>query len=99
MSRAIGKAENVVAILNGVDTEFFNPGIDVKGVANRYGLEGRAPVMFVRRLAKTKDVGCLIRAANIVEKQFGHGDALFVLTGSRAFDGVDRATGVGTLTI
>ena len=89
----IGKvsADNIVIIPNGVDTSFFSPNIEAKGMASKeYGLEGKLTVLFVGRLAKIKGVEHLIRAADAIVNKFGHKDTMFVLTGSHTFTGVDE---------
>jgi len=85
------KADNIVVVPNGVDTDFFSPRLDAKETAReRYGLEGRLTVLFVGRLAKIKGVEHLVKAADAIVNRFGHKDTLFVLVGSHTYAGVDE---------
>jgi len=93
ISRGRIKAENVVVIHNGVDTDFFNPNIEVKGTVKKYGLEGKLTVLFVGRLAKIKGVEHLIKAADIIVNENGNKDTLFVLVGSTSFHATEKSIG------
>ena len=84
------KAASIVVVPNGVDTDFFNPNIEVKEAVKRYGLEGKSTVLFVGRLAKIKGVEHLLRAAEIVINRFGYRDTLFVLVGPPTFDATEK---------
>lgn len=84
------KAASIVVVPNGVDTDFFNPNIEVKEAVKRYGLEGKITVLFVGRLAKIKGVEHLLRAAEIVINGFGYRDTLFVLVGAPTFDATEK---------
>jgi glycosyltransferase involved in cell wall biosynthesis len=75
---------------NGVDTDFFNPSIKVKEVVDKYGLEGKAVVLYVGRLAKIKGVEYLLKAADIILNGFKYEDTLFMLVGSDTYAGVDK---------
>jgi len=84
------KAENIAVVPNGVDTDFFNPSIDVEETVKRYGLEGKLTVLFVGRLAKIKGVEYLVKAADIIVNDFGCKDTLFLLVGPHTFDAVEK---------
>jgi len=85
------KADNIVVVPNGVDTDFFCPDIEAKEtVRKRFGLEGRLTVLFVGRLAKIKGVEHLVKAADVITNRFGYKDTLFVLVGSQTYAGVDE---------
>jgi len=85
------KAENIVVVHNGVDTDFFNPDIEIEGTVKRYRLEGKLTVLFVGRLAKIKGLEYLIKAADITVNEFRYRDTLFVLVGSPTFLAVDES--------
>jgi glycosyltransferase involved in cell wall biosynthesis len=84
------KSDNIVILPNGVDTDFFNPSIKVKEVVDKYGLEGKAVVLYVGRLAKIKGVEYLLKAADIILNGFRYEDTLFMLVGSDTYAGVDK---------
>ena len=85
------KADNIVVVPNGVDTDFFSPDIQAKEtVKKRYGLGGKLTVLFVGRLAKIKGVEHLLRAAEIVINGFSYRDTLFVLVGPPTFDATEK---------
>ena len=91
VSRGKVKADRVVVVPNGVDAEFFRPGIDTTSAARMYGLEGKTIVLFVGRLARIKGVDHLMGAANIIVNEFGYSNVLFMFVGPHAFDAVDRS--------
>ena len=84
------KADNIVVVPNGVDTDFFNPNIETAEAVKRYGLEGKLTVLFVGRLAKIKGVEHLVKAADAIVNRFGNKHTLFVLVGSHTYAGVDE---------
>ena len=90
MSLGKVKAENIAVVPNGVDTEFFDPSINVEEAVKRYRLEGRSTVLFVGRLAKIKGVEYLVQGADIVVNDFGCKDTLFLLVGPLAFDAMEK---------
>ena len=92
------KADNIVVVPNGVDTDFFNPHIEMEETAReRYGLEGKLTVLFVGRLVKIKGVDHLLKAADAIVNRFGHKHTLFVLVGSDADTGVDEPVNMGEM--
>ncbi len=84
------KAENVAVVPNGIDTDFFNPSIDVEETAERYGIEGKMTVLFVGRLAEIKGVEYLVKAADIIVNDLDRKDTLFLLVGPLKFDAVEK---------
>jgi glycosyltransferase involved in cell wall biosynthesis len=97
MSRGKVRADSIVVVPNGVDAEFFSPGVDFGETARQYGLEGKTTVLFVGRLARIKGVDHLMEVAHIIVNEFGHADVRFVLVGSPAFDAVDKSVGVAEI--
>ena len=91
INRGKVKAENIVVVNNGVDTDFFNPNIEVEGTIKMYGLKEKLTVLFVGRLAKIKGVEYLLKAADIVVNEFHFEDTMFVLVGSPEFHAVDKS--------
>jgi len=92
------KAENIAVVPNGVDTDFFNPYIEMEEIAReRYGLEGKLTVLFVGRLVKIKGVDHLLKAADAIVNRFGHKHTLFMLVGSEADTGVDEPVNMGEM--
>lgn len=85
------KADDIIVLPNGVDTDFFNPDVEIGGnIRERYDLDGKLIVLFVGRLAWIKGVEQLISAADIVVNEFGHKDTLFLLVGPHSYAGVDK---------
>jgi len=64
----------MVIIPNGVDTEFFRPGLKDKQILDRYGLEEQSYILFVGRVSPEKGMHILLRAfkqiVNDVPKNF-----------------------------
>jgi len=89
---SIGKvsAENVVVVHSGVDTEFFNPAIDVEQTKRKYELGDKLTVLFVGQLAKIKGIEHLVRAANIIVNESGYKDTLFLLVGPPTFGTLEK---------
>ena len=52
----------IFVVPNGVDTEFFKPGISADDVIKRYGLEGKRVILFVGRVTHMKGVHLLLKA-------------------------------------
>ena len=75
------KAEDVVFITTGTDTNKFNPNLDVGDVRQRYGLDERVTILFVGRINPDKGVEYLVKAANIVTNEFSYKKAQFLLVG------------------
>jgi starch synthase len=84
------KPENVVVIPNGVDTQFFNPIMDIEAVKKKYDLDGKLLVLFVGQLTKIKGVEHLIKAANAIVNEFGHKNVVFVLAGPVTFGTLEK---------
>jgi glycosyltransferase involved in cell wall biosynthesis len=84
------KPENVVVTPNGVDTQFFNPTINVEAIRTKYDLEGKLTVLFVGQLTKIKGVEHLIKAANIIINEFGRINVVFMLVGPLTFGTLEK---------
>lgn len=66
-------------IPNGVDVEFFKPGIPVDDVIDRYGLQGKRVILFVGRVTHWKGVHLLLKAfSRLIED---HKDLKLVIVG------------------
>jgi glycosyltransferase involved in cell wall biosynthesis len=90
VSRGKVKAENVVVVHNGVDTDFFKANINARQAAEKYGLEGKHVVLFVGRLARIKGIEHLLKAADTVVNRFGYRNMLFMLVGPHSFDATEK---------
>jgi len=62
--------EKIVTVPNGVDTEFFRPGIPTEDVVKRYRLEGRRVILFVGRVTYGKGVHILLKAFSALVKKY-----------------------------
>lgn len=64
----------MIIVPNGVDTEFFRPGLKDEQILDRYGLEEQSYILFVGRVSPEKGVHILLRAfkqiVNDVPKNF-----------------------------
>jgi glycosyltransferase involved in cell wall biosynthesis len=64
----------MVIIPNGVDTEFFRPGLKNEQILSKYGLEEQCYILFVGRVSPEKGIHILLRAfkqiVNDVPKDF-----------------------------
>jgi len=89
---SVGKVspDNIAVVPNGVDTEFFNPVLDVEETRRKYGLEEKFTVLFVGQLTKIKGIEHLIKAADIIINEFGYKDTLFVLVGPLTFGTLEK---------
>jgi glycosyltransferase involved in cell wall biosynthesis len=64
----------MVIVPNGVDTEFFRPGLKNEQILSEYGLEEQSYILFVGRVSPEKGVHILLRAfkqiVNYIPKDF-----------------------------
>jgi glycosyltransferase involved in cell wall biosynthesis len=64
----------MVIVPNGVDTEFFRPGLKNEQILSKYGLEEQSYILFVGRVSPEKGVHILLQAfkqiANDIPKDF-----------------------------
>jgi glycosyltransferase involved in cell wall biosynthesis len=97
VSRGKVKAENVVVVHNGVDTDFFKPNIDTSQAAKKYELEGKHVILFVGRLAKIKGVEYLLKAADVVVNKLDCRNTLFMLVGPPSFDATEEPMSMGKI--
>ena len=79
MQKALtGKAKvdprKMVIVPNGVDTEFFRPGLKNEQILSKYGLEEQSYILFVGRVSPEKGIHILLRAfkqiVNDIPKDF-----------------------------
>ena len=89
---AMGKVapEKLVVIPPGVETSEFKPGINTRVAREKYGLEGRAVILFVGRIIPYKGVEYVVKAADLVVNDFGFRDALFLIVGPLAEHELDK---------
>lgn len=71
----------ISVVPEGADVQLFHPGINADDIKAKYGLKGRAVVLFVGRLSKTKGIEYLVKAANILVNDWGYRDVIFLLVG------------------
>jgi glycosyltransferase involved in cell wall biosynthesis len=64
----------MVIVPNGVDTEFFRPGLKSEQILSKYGLEEQSYILFVGRVSPEKGIHILLRAfkqiVNDIPKDF-----------------------------
>jgi len=65
----INEAKTIV-VPNGVDTEFYRPGITADDILRKFGLESRRVVLFVGRVTYGKGIHILLKAFSILVKQY-----------------------------
>jgi glycosyltransferase involved in cell wall biosynthesis len=67
-------SRKMVIVPNGVDTEFFRPGLKNEQILSEYGLEEQSYILFVGRVSPEKSVHILLRAfkqiVNYIPKDF-----------------------------
>jgi len=68
----------MVVVPNGVDVEFFKPGLPGGDVVVKYGLEGKRVVLFVGRVTYVKGVHLLLKAFRTIAREY---DAKLVIVG------------------
>ncbi|MEL9989896.1 MAG: glycosyltransferase family 4 protein [Thermoproteus sp.] len=86
MKRALVKKagislEKVVTIPNGVDVEFYRPGIECSEVAQKLSLQGKYVVLFVGRISSEKGVHILLKALKILKDRYGLRDVKTLIVG------------------
>lgn len=81
ITKAKVKSNGVIVLPMGTNTDRFNPAIDIGDIRQRYGLEGKAIILFVGRIREDKGIEYLVKAANIVVNEFGCDNVLFMLVG------------------
>ena len=73
--------DKIFVVPNGVDVEFFKPGLRCDEVNAKYGLEGRRVVLFVGRVTHGKGVHILLEAIRILKDKHGLKDVKVVIVG------------------
>ncbi|MEM1510271.1 MAG: glycosyltransferase family 4 protein [Thermofilaceae archaeon] len=73
--------DKIFVVPNGVDVEFFKPGLRCDEVNAKYGLEGRRVVLFVGRVTHGKGVHILLEAVKILKDKYGLKDVKIVIVG------------------
>ena len=72
--KAMVDSRKMVIVPNGVDTEFFRPGLKNEQILSEYGLEEQSYILFVGRVSPEKGVHILLRAfkqiVNYIPKDF-----------------------------
>lgn len=89
ITKARVPSSKIVTITNGVDTEFFKPGLDATAVLRSLNLEDSRIILYVGRLISAKGADVLIRAIPYVLAESRDARRLrFVVVGPRseAFD-------------
>lgn len=74
--------KRVIKITPGIDTDKFRPGLDILGLRNKFGLEGKAVLLTVARLVKRKGIDSMIMALPKVIQQNRNIKYLIVGVGS-----------------
>jgi len=74
MKKSITKASidetKVIVVPNGVDTEFYMPGVSADDIVKRFGIEGKRVVLFVGRVTYGKGVHILLKAFSVLVKRY-----------------------------
>ncbi|MEM1646293.1 MAG: glycosyltransferase family 4 protein [Ignisphaera sp.] len=73
--------DKIFVVPNGVDVEFFKPGLRCDEVNAKYGLEGKRVVLFVGRVTREKGVHVLLEAVRILRDKHGLRDIKVVVVG------------------
>ncbi|MEM0241194.1 MAG: glycosyltransferase family 4 protein [Candidatus Nezhaarchaeales archaeon] len=73
--------DKIFVVPNGVDVEFFKPGLRCNEVNAKYGLEGKRVVLFVGRVTREKGVHVLLEAVRILRDKHGLRDIKAVVVG------------------
>ncbi|MEM3863867.1 MAG: glycosyltransferase family 4 protein [Metallosphaera sp.] len=71
----------VFVVPNGVDVEFFKPGLRCDEVNTKYCLEGKQVVLFVGRVTHEKGVHILLEAVRILKDKYGLKEVKVVIVG------------------
>ncbi|MEM1697944.1 MAG: glycosyltransferase family 4 protein [Thermofilaceae archaeon] len=79
--RAGVNQDKVFVVPNGVDVEFFKPGLRCDEVNAKYGLEGKRVVLFVGRVTHAKGVHVLLEAIKILKDKHGLKDVKTMIVG------------------
>lgn len=73
--------DKIFIVPNGVDTEFFKPGLRCDEVNTKYVLEGKSVVLFVGRVTHGKGVHTLLEAIRILRDKYGLKDVKTLIVG------------------
>ncbi|MEM3806063.1 MAG: glycosyltransferase family 4 protein [Desulfurococcus sp.] len=73
--------DKIFVVPNGVDIEFFKPGLKCDEINAKYGLEGKRVVLFVGRVTHGKGVHVLLEAVRILKDKHGLRDVKVVIVG------------------
>ncbi|MEM4847437.1 MAG: glycosyltransferase family 4 protein [Thermosphaera sp.] len=73
--------DKIFVVPNGVDVEFYKPGLRCDEVNAKYGLEGKRVVLFVGRVTREKGVHVLLEAVRILRDKHGLRDIKVVVVG------------------
>ncbi|HEV8174497.1 MAG TPA: glycosyltransferase family 4 protein [Actinoplanes sp.] len=80
LDKALGGLTDLQRLAPGVDVDAFRPGVDGRGVRERYGLSDRPVIVCVSRLVPRKGQDMLIRALPAVRRRVP-GAALLLVSG------------------
>jgi phosphatidyl-myo-inositol dimannoside synthase len=80
LDKALGGLTDLQRLAPGVDVDAFRPGVDGRGVRERYGLSDRPVIVCVSRLVPRKGQDMLIRALPAVRRR-APGAALLLVSG------------------
>ncbi len=81
VSKGKVKPENISVAPAGVDIQLFSPRVGPDRIKAEYGLKEKIVVLFVGRLARTKGIEYLVKAANILVNEWGYRNVIFLLVG------------------
>ncbi|MEM3907928.1 MAG: glycosyltransferase family 4 protein [Nitrososphaerota archaeon] len=73
--------DKIFVVPNGVDIEFFKPGLKCDEINAKYGLEGKRVVLFVGRVTRGKGVHLLLEAVRILKDKHGLRDVKVAIVG------------------
>ncbi|MDW8083047.1 MAG: glycosyltransferase family 4 protein [Sulfolobales archaeon] len=81
VEKAYVSPSKVFVVPNGVDVEFFRPGLRCDEVYNEFNLWGKHVVLFVGRVTHSKGVHVLLKAAKILREKYKLKDIKIVIVG------------------
>ncbi|MEM0240946.1 MAG: glycosyltransferase family 4 protein [Candidatus Nezhaarchaeales archaeon] len=81
VEKASVNQDKIFVVPNGVDVEFFKPGLRCDEVNAKYGLEGKRVVLFVGRVTREKGIHILLEAVRTLRDKHGLRDIKVVVVG------------------
>ena len=75
---------HIFVIPGGIDLNQFNQHTEINSFKQQWGLNGKFTILVVSRLSKIKGIEYLLKALNIIVKQWGYKDTILFVVGPKS---------------